>query len=67
MSIRKRKWGDGKEAWVIDYFDGAGKRRLQTFNTQEAAELALKIVKRDADRDEDLTRLLRLYRENGGR
>jgi hypothetical protein len=33
MSIRKRTWktakGDAKEAWVVDYVDQAGKRRLK--------------------------------------
>ena len=35
MSIRKRTWktakGEAKEAWVVDYTDGAGKRVLKTF------------------------------------
>jgi hypothetical protein len=30
-SIRKRKWGDGREAWVVDYKDQSGKRAIQTF------------------------------------
>jgi integrase len=40
-SIRKREWtsrGQTRSAWVIDYFDGAGKRRLKTFATKREAE-----------------------------
>jgi hypothetical protein len=52
MSIRKREWkspdGEAKEAWVVNYTDAGGKRRLRTFarkrdadayNTKTAAEL----------------------------
>jgi integrase len=35
MSVRKRQWTTGKgvpkEAWVVDYADTNGKRRLKTF------------------------------------
>jgi integrase len=37
-SVRKRTWGDGKTAWVADYFDQDGKRHLKTFKTQKAAK-----------------------------
>ncbi len=40
-SIRKREWtsrGVPKSAWVVDYFDQAGKRRLKTFGTKKAAD-----------------------------
>lgn len=40
-SIRKRTWqsgGETKAAWVADYFDQAGKRRLKTFATKKAAD-----------------------------
>jgi integrase len=39
-SIRKRKFGPDKdrEAWVVDYLDQAGKRRLKTFATRKAAD-----------------------------
>jgi integrase len=40
-SIRKREWtskGIKKSAWVVDYFDQAGKRRLKTFATKKAAD-----------------------------
>ena len=37
-SIRKRKWGDGCEAWVVDYKDQSGKRAIQTFATKKEAE-----------------------------
>src|SRR5215208_3347663 len=42
MSIRKRTWkkrdGTPKEAWVVDYVDGQGKRRLKTFARKEEAD-----------------------------
>jgi integrase len=42
MSIRKRTWktakGDAKEAWVVDYVDQAGKRRLKTFQRKKQAD-----------------------------
>ena len=40
-SIRKRAWstkGRERTAWVVDYFDQAGKRRQKTFATKKAAE-----------------------------
>jgi hypothetical protein len=48
-TVRKRTWGDGKEAWVVAYTDNDGKRRLQTFKTEEAAQIGRKIVERDSD------------------
>jgi integrase len=42
MSVRKRAWttskGVEKEAWVVDYMDQAGKRRLKTFAKKKAAD-----------------------------
>lgn len=42
MSVRKRTWttpkGEEKSAWVVDYFDTAGKRRLKTFKLKKAAD-----------------------------
>lgn len=40
-SVRKREWesrGQQKIAWVADYFDNTGKRRLKTFRTQREAK-----------------------------
>jgi integrase len=40
-SIRKRSWvtnGRERTAWVVDYRDAAGKRRLKTFATKKAAD-----------------------------
>jgi len=40
-SIRKREWQSGgvkKEAWVVDYFDQHGKRRLKTFEKKKEAD-----------------------------
>src|SRR5215813_1051728 len=41
MAIRQRTWvWDGKEksAWVVDYFDLKGTRRLKTFRTKREAQ-----------------------------
>lgn len=42
MSVRKRAWttskGVEKEAWVVDYADQSGKRRLKTFIKKKAAD-----------------------------
>ncbi len=41
MAIRKRTWTSGgteRTAWVVDYQDQAGKRRLKTFKTKKAAD-----------------------------
>jgi integrase len=41
MSVRKRKWvtakGTAKEAWIVDYVDGTGVRRLKTFDKKKEA------------------------------
>jgi integrase len=36
-SVRKRRWR-GKSAWVVDYKDQHGKRRLRTFATKKEAD-----------------------------
>jgi integrase len=42
MSVRKREWttpkGVAKSAWVVDYTDAAGKRRLKTFTKKKEAD-----------------------------
>ena len=42
MSVRKRAWttskGVEKEAWVVDYVDQTGKRRLKTFAKKKVAD-----------------------------
>jgi len=42
VSVRKRTWttpkGVEKSAWVVDYFDMAGKRRLKTFTKKKDAD-----------------------------
>ncbi|MDG3575707.1 tyrosine-type recombinase/integrase [Rhizobium sp. YJ-22] len=42
MSVRKREWttpkGEKKQAWVVDYNDMAGKRRLKTFRLKKEAD-----------------------------
>src|SRR6516225_5846286 len=40
-SIRKRTWtrnGIERSAWIVDYFDQGGSRRLKTFATRREAE-----------------------------
>src|SRR4030095_15591365 len=42
MSVRKRKWKTAKgvecEAWIVDYVDQSGDRRLKTFGTKKEAD-----------------------------
>jgi integrase len=42
VSVRKRQWvtgkGEPREAWVVDYVDTAGKRRLKTFSRKKKAD-----------------------------
>ena len=42
MSVRKRTWttpkGEEKSAWVVDYVDQHGKRRLKTFARKKEAD-----------------------------
>ena len=41
MSIGKRSWeagGEQRTAWVVDYVDQHGKRRLKTFDLKKDAE-----------------------------
>lgn len=42
MAVRKRKWttakGVEKEAWIVDYVDGKGARRLKTFDRKKEAD-----------------------------
>ena len=49
-SIRKRTWTSGgklNEAWVIDYFDRAGKRRLVTCEKKKDADAKLTEIKNE--------------------
>src|SRR5690606_31823030 len=42
MSVRKRTWTTGKgvekSAWVVDYVDAKGKRRLKSFRLKKEAD-----------------------------
>jgi integrase len=42
MSVRKRTWktaaGEERQAWIVDYADQAGKRRLKTFARKKDAD-----------------------------
>src|SRR5690348_7753589 len=42
MSVRRRTWtsptGEAREAWVANYTDAAGKRRLKTFAKKKDAD-----------------------------
>lgn len=43
MAIRKRRWiaknGVSKQAWLVEYRDGAGKRRFKQFTLKKQAEM----------------------------
>jgi Holliday junction resolvase RusA-like endonuclease len=45
VSVRKRFWSGGKEAWVVDFKDATGKRRLRTFATKKDADQFAAVVK----------------------
>jgi integrase len=65
MSVRKREWttrkGEHKEAWIVDYTDGTGKRHIQTFAQKKKADAYAAKVKVDVNAgthialDSDLT------------
>ena len=42
MSVRKRTWktaaGEDRQAWIVDYADQAGKRRMKTFARKKDAD-----------------------------
>lgn len=42
MSVRKRTWttpaGEERSAWIVDYTDASGKRRLKTFRLKKEAD-----------------------------
>src|ERR1700730_14566051 len=42
MSVRKRTWktaaGEERQAWIVDYSDQAGKRRMKTFRLKKEAD-----------------------------
>lgn len=42
MSVRKRTWltakGETREAWIVDYPDAQGTRRLKTFKRKKDAD-----------------------------
>ena len=43
-SVRKRTWSSGgqeRTAWVVDFFDQSGKRRLETFKRKKDADQRL--------------------------
>src|SRR5262245_24685935 len=48
MSVRKRRWrtslGEIKEAWVVDYLDQGGARRLKTFDHKNEADAYAQLV-----------------------
>lgn len=52
-SVRKREWiaptGEKKQAWVVDYVDGEGKRRLKTCRSKKAADAVRLKVETELD------------------
>ena len=61
MSIRKRTWtnakGEEKTAWVVDYVDVQGERRLKTFRLKKEADAFAS--KADVEVREQIARALR--------
>jgi integrase len=53
MSVRKREWttrlGEQREAWIVDYTDGAGKRHIDTFERKKDADAYEAKVKVDVN------------------
>ncbi|QOF94217.1 site-specific integrase [Novacetimonas hansenii] len=53
-SVRKRMWenakGETKEAWVVSYTDGGGKRRIKTFAKKKEADAYRARVVTDVER-----------------
>jgi integrase len=51
MSVRKRIWktkqGETREAWIVDYTDQAGERRLKTFDRKKDADAEHDKVRQD--------------------
>jgi integrase len=51
MSVRKREWttrlGEQREAWIVDYTDGAGQRHIKTFERKKDADAYLTTVKHE--------------------
>lgn len=49
-TIRKRRWtykGQQKEAWILDYFDSAGRRRQETYQRKKDADSRLDEIKQE--------------------
>jgi integrase len=44
MTVRKRLWktaaGEERQAWIVDYSDQAGKRRMKTFRLKNESTSA---------------------------
>ena len=53
MSVRKREWttrlGEQREAWIVDYTDGSGKRHIDTFERKKDADAYEAKVKVDVN------------------
>jgi integrase len=51
MSVRKREWttrlGEQRQAWIVDYTDGAGQRHIKTFERKKDADVYLTTVKHE--------------------
>jgi hypothetical protein len=54
MSVRMRKWttakGEAKEAWVVNYTDGSGVRRMKTFERVSRRQQGRRQDKRRQDK-----------------
>src|SRR5262245_45332779 len=54
MAIRKRIWktksGEQREAWVVDYYDQAGERHVETFTKKKDADARHATIKVDTSK-----------------
>ena len=71
MSVRKRvSWangeGDEKTAWVVDYVDGKGRRRLKTFPWKKDADAFEATATRPDKRGNARRRQCQYHGEDGG-
>jgi integrase len=48
-TVRKRTWGEGREAFILTYTDSAGKRRQETFKSKKAADARRREVEHEMD------------------
>lgn len=71
MSVRKRVWvtrlGETKEAWVVDWTDGNGKRHLRTYDRKKDADAHVQTISsiRIIDSKETVASAAKAWLESG--